>query len=218
MDIRCRPVIEGLKESHERGMRGSRWAAGAPEVCLAKFLRDHLEVMELMARAAPRFAQQKQDGVISARLFPPDLLVVVHAVTGRTCRLLQRQPAAKQFSAADSVPLPRRDVEHQQRVRLGPLNINPKSMGSNGSLSRTAINSLISKNRISRSGAPAGRWYTAWIPGSVLRCRLAYHRTNSSLLNWVMDINPPRCTANTNTERFRSGTYIMLLAKCLTEQ
>jgi hypothetical protein len=46
-------VVESLKKPHKRSVTLPRGIAGSPKVRLSKFLRDHLQVMELMARNHP---------------------------------------------------------------------------------------------------------------------------------------------------------------------
>ena len=51
IDVGSPPVVESLKESYKGSVRGSWGPPDAPEIRLAEFLRDHLEIMELMARS-----------------------------------------------------------------------------------------------------------------------------------------------------------------------
>ena len=76
------------------------------EIGLAEFLRDHLKIMELMARHGTLFSARDAGRHGRHKSLPPNQLVAIHAVTARKgLRLSKVQPSGNASS-------PRRILSH----------------------------------------------------------------------------------------------------------
>jgi hypothetical protein len=65
------PAIQGLQKTHKRNVTSGGRMTCPPEIGLPKFLRHHLEIVELVARPRPHLAKLEQHCVVSLSLLPP---------------------------------------------------------------------------------------------------------------------------------------------------